>query len=314
MNREYCSLIGIDWGTSRLRAFRIGNAGQILDRRRSDHGIARLAAGDFDPALRQIIGGWPSGAPILMCGMIGSRQGWREVPYRDCAASAKELATTLASVATSAGPAWIVGGLSTTAKEKDSQGRVIRVSYDVMRGEETLIIGAALPPGVTLVIAPGTHSKWAIIQGGHIERFRTCMTGELYELLRKHSILGRFIEGDHQGRYDEGAFREGVQVGLDEPAVLHSLFSVRTRALFEKKPRAALEAYLSGILIGSEVSGEAPRVSKEGPTFVIGRPELGRLYQVALAAAGFKDVRLMDAEAAVANGLWTLWQLRGAAS
>ncbi len=314
MSLEHSTLIGIDWGTSRLRAFRIGNEGQILDRRRSDRGIAQLAALDFDPALRQIVAGWPSGIPILMCGMIGSRQGWREVPYRDCPAGAKELASSLSPVATSAGPAWIVGGLATLVNDKDSQGSSTRMIYDVMRGEETLIVGAALPPGDTLVITPGTHSKWALTQAGNIERFRTCMTGEMYELLRKHSILGRFMQDDHEARYDEGAFLDGVRMGLDEPAVLHSLFSVRTQALFEQKPHTALEAYLSGILIGSEVSGEAHRVRKEGSTIVIASPELGRLYRVALVAGGFEDVRLLDAEAAVARGLWILWQLRGAAS
>ena len=189
MNAKDCSLIGIDWGTSRLRAFRIGEAGQILDRRSSDHGIAYLAARDFDPVLRETLAGWPAGVPILMCGMIGSRQGWQETPYCPCPASAKELAKNLCAVSTSAGPAWIVGGVSAIQEQKDVLGRPTPIS-NVMRGEETQIMGAALRPGITLVITPGTHSKWTRIQAGCIEGFRTCMTGEVYEVLRKHSILG----------------------------------------------------------------------------------------------------------------------------
>jgi 2-dehydro-3-deoxygalactonokinase len=140
------------------------------------------------------------------------------------------------------------------------------------------------------------------------------MTGEIYELLRKHSILHRFMPGDQEGHHDEDAFREGVQLALDEPALLHSLFSVRTQALFSQKPHTSLDAYLSGILIGSEISGEAPGVSKNGSTIVIATPELGRLYHDALVAAGFADIRVVDAETAVAQGLWSLWQLQGAAS
>jgi 2-dehydro-3-deoxygalactonokinase len=314
MSPEGSSLIGIDWGTSRLRAFRIGTAGQILDRRGSDSGIGRLAAGDFDPVLSEAVAGWPADIPILMCGMIGSRQGWREVAYRHCPAGAKELAASLSPVATSVGPAWIVGGLCTMRHEPGSPGRPTRTLYDVMRGEETLIVGGASAVGDALVIMPGTHSKWAVIRSGTIEHFRTCMTGEIYELLRKHSILRRFMPEDRERHYDQGAFSEGVQLGLDEPALLHSLFSVRTQALFSQKPHMSLEDFLSGILIGSEIAGEARRVRKNGSTIVIAAPELGRLYRSALAAAQFADVAVVDAEAAVAQGLWSLWQLRGAAS
>ena len=183
-----------------------------------------------------------------------------------------------------------------------------------MRGEETQIMGAALRPGITLVITPGTHSKWTRIQAGCIEGFRTCMTGEVYEVLRKHSILGRFMHPDQEDRFDEGSFREGVEVGLAEPALLHSLFSVRTRALFGQESHSGLEAYLSGILIGSEVSGEAYRLGQKGSAVLIAGPQLGRLYQVALAAAGFDEAEHLDADTAVAKGLWHLWQRRGSAS
>jgi 2-dehydro-3-deoxygalactonokinase len=314
MRPDNSSLIGVDWGTSRLRAFRIGSAGQILERRRSNCGIGSLAAGDFDAALSEVVAGWPSGVPILMCGMVGSRQGWQEVAYRHCPAGARDLAASLSPIATCVGPAWIVGGLSTMQHEPAAQGRPARTRYDVMRGEETLVVGVASTVRDALVIMPGTHSKWAVIQSGSIERFRTSMTGEMYELLRKHSILGRLMPDDQVGRHDEGAFREGVQLALDEPALLHSLFSVRTQALFSQKPHASLNAYLSGILIGSEILGEARQVSRHGSTIVIAGPELGRLYHSALVATGFDDIGVVDAETAVAQGLWILWQLQGATS
>jgi 2-dehydro-3-deoxygalactonokinase len=306
------ALIGLDWGTTRLRAFRIGVDGQILDRRASDRGVAEIRDGDFDRVLQDIIGGWPSGMPILMCGMIGSRQGWREVPYRPCPACASDLADTLCPIETGYGPAWIVGGISTISHQIDSGERAAGKFYDVMRGEETQIVGVASHVGQTVMITPGTHSKWAVVQAGTIESFRTYMTGEIYAVLQKHSILGRLMQDGIGGQFDEASFLDGVHLGLEEPALLHSLFSVRTQGLFEEKTAAALVHYLSGILIGSEVSAEARSHVLDSTVVVIASAELARLYQIALSACGFGDVRHVDAEGAVAQGLWKLWHLRAA--
>ncbi len=117
-----------------------------------------------------------------------------------------------------------------------------------------------------------------------------------------------------EGQYDDGAFLEGVRWGLEEPSLLHALFSVRTEALFAQKARPALAAHLSGILIGSEVGAEQRHCTKNVPAMVIASRELGRLYQLALSAAAFADIRLIDAEDAVASGLWRLWRLRGISS
>jgi 2-dehydro-3-deoxygalactonokinase len=312
MSTNNSALIGVDWGTSRLRAFRIDVDGQILERRASDRGVAEIRDGDFDRVLRAIIGGWPSGLPILMCGMIGSRQGWREVPYRPCPACARDLADTLCPIETSYGAAWIVGGISTMNDQKVIGERGARRLYDVMRGEETQIVGVASPVGQTVMITPGTHSKWTVVQAGTIERFRTHMTGEIYAVLQKHSILGRLMADGTDGQFDEASFLDGVHLGLEETALLHSLFSVRTQGLFEQKSPAALVPYMSGILIGSEVSAEARSHPMDCPVVVIASSELGSLYQIALSACGFRDVRRVDAKAAVAQGLWKLWQLRAA--
>jgi len=309
MSTNSSALIGVDWGTTRLRVFQIGIDGQILDRRASPCGVAQLRAGDFDRVLRDIVAGWPSGLPMLMCGMIGSRQGWREVPYRPCPAGAKDLANTLGPIETSYGPAWIVGGVSTLHDQNAFGERGGRKIYDVMRGEETQIAGVA-SVGQTLMITPGTHSKWTLVQADTIESFRTYMTGEIYAVLQKHSILGRLMHDGIGGQFDEASFLDGVHWGVEEPALLHSLFSVRTQGLFEQKTPAALVHYMSGILIGSEVSAEARRQRLDCPVIVIGSTQLTSLYQIALAACGFRDVRPVEAEGAVAEGLWRLWQLR----
>jgi 2-dehydro-3-deoxygalactonokinase len=312
MSTNDSALIGIDWGTTRLRAFQIGVDGQVLDRRASDRGIAEIRDGDFDRVLRDIIGGWPSGIPILMCGMVGSRQGWQEVPYRPCPAGASDLASTLCPIQTSYGPAWIVGGLSTISDQHDAGGRSERRLYDVMRGEETQIVGVTSHGGQTLMITPGTHSKWAVVQAGNIESFRTYMTGEIYAVLQKHSILGRLMQDGIGGQFDAASFLDGIHLGLEETALLHSLFNVRTQGLFEQKTPAGLVQYLSGILIGSEVSAEARNHVVDSTVVVIASSELASLYQIALSACGFCNVRHVDAEGAVVQGLWNLWQLRAA--
>jgi 2-dehydro-3-deoxygalactonokinase len=291
-------LIGIDWGTTRLRAFRIDRDGGMLERRSNDQGVGIISAGQFGEALEAILEGWPSAGPILMCGMIGSRQGWREAPYQPCPVHATDLASTLWPVETRHGRSWIVGGVRTTFN-------------DVMRGEETQIVGASTGSGNELIITPGTHSKWAVVRAERIESFRTYMTGEIYALLAKHSILGRLMETGAAPQHPEASFLDGVRLGFEEPTLLHSLFSVRTQGLFAQRAPAALASYMSGILIGSEVSTEAPFHDLKSPVTVIASAELGRLYQTALSVAGCRDVRLVDADVAVVQGLSRIWQLRG---
>ncbi len=276
----------------------------------NDRGIAQLGDADFDRVLREIIVGWPSGLPILMSGMIGSRQGWREVPYQPCPACAADLANGLCSIKTSYGPAWIVGGISTMTSQNKVGDRDARKIYDVMRGEETQIMGVAPPTEDALVITPGTHSKWAVVRAGTVRRFRTFMTGEVYAVLRNHSILGRLIQPESGGEFNAAPFLDGFHFGLEEPSLLHSLFSVRTQGLFQQKTPAELAYYLSGILIGSEVSAEAERHDLDATVLLVGSPDLTRLYQFALTQCGFRNVLQCKGEDAVVQGLSKLWKLR----
>ena len=296
------ALIGIDWGTSRLRGFRIGSDGQLLERRESSSGIAAVRDGGFDQALKTLITDWlpdPGSVPILMCGMVGSRQGWREVPYRPCPAAFADLVAALAPIDTGCGPAFIVGGLSTI----NTAGL-----HDIMRGEETQILGSAPTAGRHLVIAPGTHSKWAVVEQGRVESFQTYLTGEVYDLLCEHSSLGWLMQAGTDGDEDEPSFLSGVRRSFADPRLLHMLFGVRTTGLFENRPPAALSSYLSGLLIGSELSGELQR-HPEWPVIVIGSPALVRLYGIALSEAGRSDFQHIDGDDAVVRGLWRLWQL-----
>lgn len=300
------ALIGIDWGTTQLRGFRLDSAGKVLERRESASGISAVKEGAFDAALRALIADWQDAdksIPILMCGMIGSRQGWREVAYVACPARLSDFGKGWQQIDTSCGHAFIVGGLSCV----DAAGL-----HDVMRGEETQILGIAPANGRHLVIAPGTHSKWAIVEDGRIESFRTYMTGEIYGLLRKHSSLGWMMRGADDKIFDENAFRDGVRRGLDSMELLHSLFGVRTRTLFENMTAHASASYLSGILIGSEIA--AASRGHTGAVTVIATHTLGKFYETALNMAKMANVTLVGTDEAVTSGLWQLWRMSGTAA
>ena len=297
-------LIGIDWGTSRIRAHRIGDDGRLLESREQDLGLDAVQKDKFDAVLRSLVSGWSGKLPVLMCGMIGSRNGWNEAPYCRCPISIGDLSQSVISVDSACGDVWIIGGAHTV----DAQDH-----HDVMRGEETLMFGLARLEGGKLVVAPGTHSKWALMEDATIKHFRTYMTGELYALLKQHSTLGWLMRETQRVDSDQAAFMEGVQDAIADPEILHGLFNVRTSALFRPEKSRTLSSYLSGLLIGAEVSGAAKSQSSEA-AFVIAAPRLAELYCLALSAVGFRDVQVVDANVAAARGLWRVWQTRNGAA
>jgi 2-dehydro-3-deoxygalactonokinase len=270
-------MIAIDWGTSSFRAYRLDARGNILESRASNQGILNVAPGQFPRVLEDQIRGWAE-APIVMSGMVGSRQGWVEAPYVQCPAGFDEIAAKLVNVGWANRDAWIVPGLSCS----DSAG-----VPDVMRGEETQILGCGVDGTICL---PGTHSKWVEVKKARIERFSTAMTGEVYAVLKQHSILGRMME---EGRPDAGAFAEGVERSSEPGGLLHHLFGVRTRGLVGGLNAAASASYLSGILIGHELRSQAAK-----QFHLLGAAELTALYQRAAAVLGL-ETRTLDPDSAV---------------
>jgi 2-dehydro-3-deoxygalactonokinase len=234
--------------------------------------------------------------------MIGSRQGWVEAPYVASPAPLDRLAQGL--VRTPDAALAIVPGVSS----RDDHG-----VPDVMRGEETQIFGAlADDAATTLVVLPGTHSKWALAGAGRIETFVSFMTGEVYAVLKTHSILGRLMTEPETP--STAAFLRGVRAAqttsIAPGALLHQLFGARTLALFDELEQDGVADYLSGLLIGSEVvAGRAWAAScgiGDGAPVaaLIGAPTLTERYGLALRATGV-DVRAGDALAA-ARGLWRI--------
>ena len=227
--------------------------------------------------------------------MIGSRQGWLEAPYVPCPATPAQIAARLVSLQASDGARiHIVPGLSC---------RNARGIPDVMRGEETQLLGVIEAGGDALWVLPGTHSKWARSAGGRIDAFATYMTGELYALLCNHSILGRLMPaGPHA---DLKAFARGVSCGLSADAELpRKLFSTRTLGLFGEVPAQGLADYLSGLLLGAEIRDALAQWPSSAELGLIGEPELCARYRRALEIAGVK-VRAAFADAAP-QGLWRI--------
>ena len=282
-------MIGVDWGTSSFRAFRLDAAGDIRARREAPLGILRVEPGGFAAALRGEIAAWLADGEdrVLLAGMVGSRQGWQEAAYLPCPAGAADFARALADVPFEGARVRLVPGLSAA----DAAG-----IPEVMRGEETQLVGALARIGDSgLVCLPGSHSKWARIVEGRIAGYTTHLTGEAYAALRGHTILGRMMR---DGPTDLAAFDAGVARAADAGGLLHQLFGVRTLGLFGRLPEAAAASYLSGLLIGHEVRAAMPAATA---VHLIGAPDLCALYARAIAAAGGHTIP-HDADAA-ARGL-----------
>lgn len=280
--------IAVDWGTTNRRGYLLAADGTLTDEFEDDQGILSVGPDGFPAAvarLRDRLGD----KPLLMAGMIGSNHGWSEARYVPAPAGLADLAEAL--VWPEPGFAAIVPGVSW------SDGAD---AADVMRGEETQVLGAleaAMIPRDCLVCHPGTHNKWVTVEKGRIAGFRTAMTGELFSLLRDHSILADLLS--HPA--DLGpAFDRGVRHGLASDDLTSELFAVRARVLLGQRPAADAASYVSGLLIGTDCR-TALASAPAGEVIVMGRPELTRLFAEALALAG-RGTRIVDGEEAFLAG------------
>jgi len=292
------ALIAIDWGTSSARAYGLDASGRVLETRSAPLGVQKVAPGGFPAALRALVGEQHEDAPMVACGMIGSRQGWLEVPYRECPAGLADLAAALTPV-----PGVrlsIVPGLIC----RDASG-----VPDVMRGEETQVFGGLESPPTRaaprLIVLPGTHSKWALVGDTGIDTFATFLTGELYGVLKEHSILGRLAASGH----DASAFERGVRASLAEGASLpHDLFSARTLALTGDLAPSAVGDYLSGLLLGAELAAGQRWIQRQrvpgDSVHLIGEATLCERYRTAFGLAGIDAI--IGPAAAAARGLWRI--------
>ncbi|MBR9824094.1 MAG: 2-dehydro-3-deoxygalactonokinase [Rhodobacteraceae bacterium] len=276
-NRIAADWIAADWGTSNLRLWAIGPGGEILAERSAPEGMGTLAPDQFEPALLRLAEDLLAPdrvTPVLICGMAGAKQGWIEAPYARVPCPPASGAPVTAPTADPRISVRILPGLSQSGPA------------DVMRGEETQIAGflADEPEFDGTLCLPGTHTKWVRIAGGEVRGFRTAMTGELFALIGRQSVLRHSLSPD--GETDETAFAEALRHGFAEPAALSlDLFSIRPASLLDGLAPAAASGRLSGLLIGLELAG-ARDFWQGRDVVVVGTPGLTARYIAALEQLG----------------------------
>lgn len=292
-----------DWGTSSFRLWLVDGKGKPLHEVRTHQGLGSVPDNAFSSLLEQHLTelGASADLPVLICGMAGSRQGWQDAGYSIVPVTVNELLRS---------PIRISG-----ARDIRILPGVCQLSpdYDVMRGEETMLLGAVRSSQLKegLILMPGTHSKWVSLENAVVNSFSTFMTGELFSLMSTHSIL-RHAVADAAVDIDANApaFISAVDVMLSGASLSHQLFTVRSTTLLSDCTPAESLSRLSGLLIGAEVAARYNQTSLRQVT-LIASGSLAALYHKALALAGF-DVCVLNADEAVRAGLFhcaqTLWQ------
>ncbi len=267
-------MIAINWGSSNFRAYKLDGAGNVEAERSSERGAVSVPPGRFPDTLMAEIGDWiqQGETKILMCGMVGARNGWQEAPYVPLPATIHNVAGGVIRVGVDALDARIVPGLMGA----DSDG-----VPEVMRGEETEIFGCDCEALADVHLClPGTHTKWVRMEAGRIAGFSTSMTGDLYKAIRETTILRTCTQ---QEPADSEAFLRGVARSKQPGELAHHLFGVRTLVLTGGLNESSASSYLSGILIGHEVKA----MTREGErVHLIGDAELCSLYATALQGCG----------------------------
>ena len=285
------NLIALDWGTSSFRGYLMTSSGEMLDSFANGKGILHCGKQRFEEVLEDFVGDWMDQyphAPIIASGMIASRQGWIEAPYLKCPAGLAEFAQQLISLDLKRGrKIWFVPGAMYRSESNIP---------DVMRGEETQILGrVGLDQKRFSFVMPGTHSKWVVVKNGKLSWFTTFMTGEIFAILLNHSILGRLIE---EGPHDDRAFQRGLAVAKQAAqkgqGVMNHLFSVRSLGLFNEISSTGLKAYLSGVLIGAEVSEATLEMIDKVNVQIVGDKQLIQFYQEALRFFGWSSEPLFE--------------------
>jgi 2-dehydro-3-deoxygalactonokinase len=293
------AFIAGDWGTSRLRLYLCDAAGQVLARGEGEGASVPDCAGRFAAA----VASWDRAhglLPAVLSGMVGSTIGWREVPYLKCPAKPAGIADAAMRFEDGGRAIAILPGLSCRGKTG---------AADVMRGEETQILGALylhpqLTKGRHLLCLPGTHTKWVAVTDGAVSHFQTALSGELFELLRRHSVLAR-DSGEVDGQ--SAAFALGLDFARQKADLLHLLFSARSRVVTGEMAKADAASYLSGLVLGKDVATalalfDPAHFEAERPVHLVCTPLLAGLYAKALASYDVKSA-MIDGDRAALAGL-----------
>jgi len=296
--------VAVDWGTSSFRAWRLAADGTPLAHSRGPEGMQYCVSAGFAPVLAGHLEKLVASGdlPVLICGMAGARQGWVEAPYLSTPSRLDRLYAGAVRVDVP-GDVRILPGIA----HRDP------ACPEVMRGEETQILGAIEDGFSGLVCIPGTHSKWIAIEDGSIVGLTTFMTGELFSVIAAHTILAHAVDMATLPVRPSAAFHEALATTSSGNTELSSaLFRLRAAQLLGFEQRADGAARLSGLLIGSEIAGAARRYGRQ-PLRLIASSDLGALYEEALRRLGY-EIEIVDAEQTARCGLMKaaagLWKER----
>lgn len=278
--------IAIDWGSTNLRAWHFQD-GVCLESRQSEAGVTRLNGRSPEAVLAEVTEGWSSETtPVVMAGMVGSNAGWKIAPYLPCPTSLDGIGARLTQVKEHV---WIIPGLCVSSDD----------NHNVMRGEETQLLGASELAPASLYVMPGTHCKWVEADNHQIRDFRTVMTGELHHLLLRHSLVGA---GLPEQTASDDAFDAGLTRGLASPEILPQLFEVRAAHVLGTLAREKVSEFLSGLLIGGEVATMNARFAGSQAITLVASPSLSARYQRAFRAIG-RVVNTLDGDSAFQAGI-----------
>ncbi|MQM38551.1 putative 2-dehydro-3-deoxygalactonokinase DgoK1 [wastewater metagenome] len=288
-------IIVVDWGTTAFRAYLVdADSGACLDRITSGQGMRELAGGSFADYCRERLGDWrrDGAVPVYLAGMVGARQGWHEAPQPALPVTAGDLADGL-TAAPGLDNTWLVPGV----RLHGDGGHV-----DVMRGEEVQIVGAlALAArGDATLCLPGTHSKWARVGDGTLRHFATVMTGELFEAVTRHTLIG--VPAADTDTPDGTAFRQGLAESGRPGGLGHQLFTARSRWLYGELAATGIRDYVSGLLIGNEIRGMRGLYAPEG-VVLVADGALRPRYEAALGHFGLDAHPVAAADASLAGVL-----------
>lgn len=294
-------LIAVDWGTTNFRAYLLGERAKVLQMRRFPRGILHVKPSQFRKTFEKLLRPWLTSyqsLPVLMCGMVGSRQGWQEVPYLHCPIPLSSLRQGIKKISDFDREALIVPGISC-----EREGLV-----DVMRGEETQLLGALQHTKSDNMVfcVPGTHTKWVRVLKGSVSEFSTYMTGELFALLSQYSILSRQMRLSKQ--IDWLAFAQGVDRAIvGERYWLSDLFQIRAQVLTKKLSRHVVKDYLSGLLTGYEILQARTYWEDVAQVIIIASDVMAERYKNALSKLD-RASSVVDVYEATVKGLWYLAQ------
>lgn len=292
------AFVAVDWGTTSFRLWLMSKAGEVLGERRSHEGMTTAMQTGFRQVLASHLAALsaPAGLPVIICGMAGARQGWVEAGYVDVPADLSDVLKGAVRVEGEADDIRILPGLAQRSKE----------TPDVMRGEETQLLGTLSTgdgTGDQLVCMPGTHSKWVSVSALKVTGFSTFMTGELFDVISRHSILSHALADAEAVSGDLPAFRSAVVDSYAHPQMAtNRLFTVRSGQLLHGLSATDAKARLSGTMIGLEIAGAQSTAPKGAKVVLIASGALGALYEAAFAALSI-DFVTHDADDAVRHGL-----------